>query len=204
MNASARPLALLRAVGLAYEPPEPVVGPTVTLRVPEMADYEAWADLRETSRAFLTPWEPAWPEDDLTRAAFRRRISRYRQDWRDDAGYALLVQRNEDGALLGGLTLTQVRRGVAQTISLGYWMGERHAGKGYMGAAVRLVCPFAFMRLGFRRIEAACVPHNMASVRLLERVGFTREGLARDYLCINGRWVDHALYALLKSDPIRT
>lgn len=208
MNASTkpspppRPLSLLRAVGLAYDPPPPVIGAKVVLRVPDMGDYEAWADLRGRSRDFLVPWEPAWPPDDLMRSAFRRRIARYRQDWRDDAGYAFFVHAKEDGALVGGLTLTNIRRGVAQTLSLGYWMGQAHAGKGYMSAAVRTLIPYAFGPLGFRRMEAACVPHNAASVSLLERVGFKREGLARQYLCINGVWMDHALYAILKGDPI--
>lgn len=199
---SPRPLSLLRAVGLAYDPPEPVIGPKVTMRVPDMGDFEAWAALRGASREFLVPWEPAWPPDDLTRSAFRRRVARYRQDWREDLGYALFVHRNEDGALVGGVTLTNVRRGVAQAVSLGYWMGRPYAGKGYMSAAVRTLIPFAFGALGFRRIEAACVPHNRASIALLEKVGFQREGLARQYLCINGVWTDHLLFALLKGDPV--
>lgn len=199
---AAKPLSLLRAVGLAYDPPEPIIGRKVTLRVPDMADFEGWARLRGASRDFLVPWEPAWPPDDLTRPAFRRRVARYRQDWREDQGYALFVYRNEDGALVGGITLTNIRRGVAQTVSLGYWMGEAFAGKGYMAAGVRTLIPYAFGALGFRRIEAACVPTNEASVRLLERVGFTREGLARQYLCINGAWMDHTLYGLVKGDAL--
>lgn len=200
--AAARPLALLRAVGLAFDPPEPVVGTKVVLRAPGMGDFDAWAELRAASRAFLAPWEPLWPADDLTRSSFRRRIARYRQDWRDDVGYAFFVLRGSDQALVGGLTLTNVRRGVSQSVSLGYWMGEAHAGRGYMSAAVRTLLPHAFGTLGFRRVEAACVPTNTASTRLLERVGFTREGLARQYLCINGVWMDHALYAIVKGDPI--
>lgn len=199
---AATPLSLLRAVGLAFVAPDPVVGSRVTLRLPDMGDFQAWAGLREASRRFLVPWEPAWPADDLTRPAFRRRIARYRQDWRDDQGYAFFVHRHEDGALVGGLTLTNVRRGVAQTVSLGYWMGEGFAGQGYMSAAVRTVIPHALGALGFRRVEAACVPHNAASVGLLERVGFTREGIARQYLCINGTWMDHALYAFVQGDRL--
>lgn len=202
MNTSPGRLLLLRAVGLAYDPPEPIVGSKVTLRVPDMSDYEAWAELRGASRAFLVPWEPAWPADDLTRQAFRRRVARYRQDWREDQGYAVFIRRNADNAVVGGITLTNVRRGVAQTVSLGYWMGEAFAGQGYMSAGVRALIPYVFGPLGFRRIEAACVPHNAASVGLLERVGFTREGLAREYLCINGTWMDHLLFAMIKGDPL--
>lgn len=199
---AASPLSLLRAVGIGFTAPPPVVGARVTLRLPDMGDFDAWARLREASRPFLVPWEPAWPHDDLTRTAFRRRIARYRQDWRDDQGYAFFLHRNDDGALVGGMTLTNVRRGVAQTVSLGYWMGQRFAGKGYMSAAVRTIIPYAFGALGLRRVEAACVPHNAASVGLLERVGFSREGVARQYLCINGTWMDHALYAFVQGDRL--
>ena len=95
-----------------------------------------------------------------------------------------------------------MRRGVSQTVSLGYWMGQAYAGKGYMSAGVRTLIPYAFGALGFRRVEAACVPHNQASVGLLERVGFTREGLARQYLCINGNWMDHVLFGFVKGDRL--
>lgn len=193
-------MSLLRVVGFGYEPPAPVEGKGVTLRMPDLSDYSAWRDLRLSSRDFLAPWEPTWAPDELQRASFRRRVIRYRQDWRDDVGYAFFVLRKPDDVLVGGLTLTNVRRGVSQTCSLGYWMGEVHAGKGHMSAAVSAVLDYAFGPLGFRRMEAACVPTNGPSVRLLERVGFRREGLAREYLCIDGRWMDHALYGVLKGD----
>ena len=104
--------------------------------------------------------------------------------------------------LLGGLTLGLVRRGVAQACTLGYWMGERHAGKGHMTEAVRGALRFAFSDLALHRVEAACLPNNLASRRLLERVGFQREGEARAYLRINGVWADHFLYGVLSSDRL--
>lgn len=192
-------MAFLRSVG-GFDVSLSIAGQGVRLRTPQMSDYAEWADLRERSRAFLTPWEPVWPRDDLTRTAFRRRLRRYAQDIREDQAYPFFVFRVPDDRLLGGITLSNVRRGVAQTCSLGYWMGAAHAGKGYMTAAVRAVVPFVFETLCLHRLEAACLPHNMASIRLLERVGFQREGLARRYLCINGLWQDHLLYALLRDD----
>jgi ribosomal-protein-alanine N-acetyltransferase len=160
-----------------------------------MTDFEEWAALRETSRDFLTPWEPTWPIDDLTRGAFRRRIKRYAEDLRSDQGYAFLIARNSDGALVGGLTLANIRRGVAQAGSLGYWTGLPFVRQGYMTAAVRAVIPFAFANLRLHRLEAACIPGNTGSMKLLEKTGFVREGYAREYLCINGIWQDHLLYA---------
>jgi [ribosomal protein S5]-alanine N-acetyltransferase len=106
--------------------------------------------------------------------------------------------RHSDGALVGGLTLANIRRGVAQACSLGYWMGLPFVRHGYMTAAVRAVVPFAFATLRLHRIEAACIPTNAGSIRLLEKNGFVREGYAREYLCINGIWQDHLLFARLK------
>jgi ribosomal-protein-alanine N-acetyltransferase len=166
-----------------------------------MTDHAEWAALREASREFLIPWEPTWPADDLTRGAFRRRIRRYSEDIRTDQGYAFLVFRKSDDVLVGGLTLANIRRGVAQAGSLGYWMGLPYVRQGYMTAAVHAIVPFALERLRLHRLEAACIPSNAGSIRLLEKNGFVREGYAHEYLCINGIWQDHLLFARLKDRP---
>jgi ribosomal-protein-alanine N-acetyltransferase len=176
-------------------------GAKVYLRPPQPVDWSAWAQLRAESRDFLAPWEPLWPADALQRSAFRRRLRYYARDAREGMGYAFLILRRDDDALLGGVTLSNVRRGVAQSCSIGYWIGKRHAGQGYMGDALRAVIRFVFDELGLRRIEAACLPSNEASQRLLSGAGFSQEGYARQYLCINGSWQDHLLFALLASDP---
>ncbi|HEV7260009.1 MAG TPA: GNAT family protein [Bosea sp. (in: a-proteobacteria)] len=172
------------------------------LRAPQATDYAAWAVLRMESRAFLTPWEPVWNEDDLTRTSFRLRVKRAAREIAADEAYSLFILDARSETLLGGLTLGLVRRGVAQACTLGYWMGERHAGKGHMTEAVRGALRFAFQDLALHRVEAACLPNNEASRRLLERVGFHQEGLARAYLRINGNWADHLLYAALASDRL--
>jgi ribosomal-protein-alanine N-acetyltransferase len=192
-------MAFFRTVAFAETLPT-IEGQGVTLRLPQMAEFEDWAALRTASRDFLTPWEPSWPADDLTRAAFRRRLKRYAEDWRTDQSYAFFIFRKQDNLLLGGLTLANVRRGVAQAGSIGYWLGMRFARNGYMTAAVKAVLPFCFETLRLHRVEAACIPSNTASIRLLERCGFLREGYARQYLCINGVWQDHLLFARLKDD----
>jgi ribosomal-protein-alanine N-acetyltransferase len=173
----------------------------VTLRPPQMGDYLAWAALRAQSRDFLTPWEPLWASDELSRSSFRRRVRHYQRDLREDLGYAFFIFAAASGALVGGLTLCNVRRGVTQACTLGYWTGAPYAHQGYMTAAVRAVIPFVFDTLELHRLEAACLPSNIASIRLLEKTGFMREGVARRYLRINGVWQDHLLYALLDSDP---
>jgi len=190
-------MAFFRTINFA-DPLPSVVGEGVMLRTPQATDHTEWAALREQSREFLTPWEPSWPADDLSRSAFRRRIRRYTEDLRSDQSYAFLIFRSTDGRLVGGLTLANVRRGVAQAGSLGYWMGLPFVRHGYMTAAVRAMIPFAFGTLRLHRLEAACIPTNIGSIRLLENTGFIREGYAREYLCINGIWQDHLLYGRLK------
>jgi [ribosomal protein S5]-alanine N-acetyltransferase len=179
-----------------------VRGDGLYLRPAEMRDFPAWSLLRERSRVFLMPWEPTWPADDLTRASFRRRIRRHSEEMEQDEAYSLLLFRESDDVLLGGLTIGQIRRGVAQAATLGYWMGQPFAGQGWMARAVRAATGFAFATLRLHRIEAACLPANEASIRLLTRTNFRQEGLARAYLRINGMWQDHLLFALLESDPV--
>ena len=178
-----------------------VQGQGVHLRPPAMADYAAWAELRNRSREHLMPWEPQWSRDELSRSAFRRRLRHYHREMKDDLGYALFIFRDVDGVLIGGLTLSNVRRGVTQAAALGYWLGAPHVRRGFMTEAVAAVTPFVFDELKLHRIEAACLPHNRASVRVLEQNGFQAEGLARRYLKIDGDWRDHLLFALLSDDP---
>jgi ribosomal-protein-alanine N-acetyltransferase len=176
-------------------------GDGVVLRPPRAADYLEWRDLRARSRAFLQPWEPTWAQDDLTRAAFRRRLAAYARDREAGVAFPFFVFRAADETLTGGVTLSNVRRGVAQMGSIGYWCGAPYARQGLTLAAVRTVARFAFATLALHRLEAACLPHNDASRRLLARAGFTEEGLARAYLKINGDWRDHVLFGLISPHP---
>jgi ribosomal-protein-alanine N-acetyltransferase len=194
-------MALFRLSPASYAAPL-VRGEGIYLRPPEMRDFEAWTDLRARSRAFLTPWEPAWPADDLTRASFRRRLHHNQQEIANDEAYPFLIFRDDDNVLVGGLSLGQIKRGVVQAATLGYWIGAPHARQGFMSVALRAVTGYAFTTLRLHRIEASCLPHNEASKKLLERTGFTREGYARAYLRINGIWQDHLVYGLLETDPV--
>jgi len=165
-----------------------------------MEDWSDWAALRSESREFLQPWEPAWPRDALTQAAFRRRLRQQARDRDAGTGFSLFVFRRDGEALLGGVTLSEIRRGVAQAVTLGYWIGQRHARKGYMAEAVECVNAHVFNALGLHRIEAACLPSNEPSRRLLEARGFRLEGLAQSYLKIDGVWRDHLLFALIDAE----
>lgn len=178
----------------------PIYGDGIYLRPAELRDYAQWSQLREQSREFLTPWEPVWPSDDLTQQSFRYRVKRHTEEMARDGAYSFLIFRQEDDLLVGGLSFGYVRRGVSQSASLGYWMGAPYARKGYMKRAVYAACLYGFDKQGLNRIDAACLPANEPSKRLLERVGFRHEGYARAYLNINGDWRDHLLFGLLSKD----
>lgn len=194
-------MAFLRSVSQETGPV--LDSPRLFMRTPVAADYVPWAELRAVSRERLVPWEPAWSRDELTRSAYRRRLRHYQRDLRDETGYALFIFRREDDRLVGGLSLSNVRRGVTLAVTLGYWIGAPFHNRGYMTEAVDTVLPFVFGTLWLHRIEAACLPSNQASIRVLEKCGFEREGLARRYLRINGVWQDHYLYSVLAEDMQR-
>ena len=174
-----------------------IEGEGIYLRPPRAADFAEWRELRLGSRGFLQPWEPTWPADDLTRAAFRRRLIAYARDRELGAAYPFFVIRSADHALTGGITLSNVRRGVAQTGAIGYWCGRPFTRQGHTLAAVRAMMRFAFRQLGLHRLEAACIPENAPSRALLVKAGFVEEGYAKAYLKINGAWRDHLLFGQL-------
>ena len=174
-----------------------VEGEGVLLRPPRASDYAEWRELRAVSRAFLQPWEPTWPADDLSRAAFRRRLLAYARDRDAGLAYPFFIYRSSDEALTGGITLSNVRRGVAQMGSVGYWCGRPFTRQGLTLAAVRALSEFAFRTLALHRLEAACIPDNAPSRTLLKKAGFAEEGFAQAYLKINGAWRDHVLFGQL-------
>lgn len=177
-------------------------GPKVILRAGDPADWHAWRTLRDASRTFLTPWEPSWPSNALTYTYFCGLLRRYAREWRKGEGYNFLIflknSENREGALVGGISLNGIERGIAQMGTLGYWMGEAYAGNGYMGEAASLVCHFAFETLLLHRLQASCLPRNQPSISLLRRLGFEEEGYAKAYLQINGMWKDHILWGKLR------
>lgn len=175
-------------------------GQGVLLRPPRPADYAEWAELRGGSRDYLQPWEPAWAEDDLTRAAFRRRLGVYAREMELGTAWPLFIFDSDEETLLGAITLSNIRRGVAEAGTLGYWIGQSHAGRGTATAAARAMLTFAFGALKLHRVEAACVPSNHASRRVLEKSGFRHEGLAKAYLKINGAWADHLLFGVIEDE----
>lgn len=175
-------------------------GPGLILRQPHLSDFREWAALREGSRDYLQPWEPQWAEDDLTRAAFKRRLALYQREIEQGTAWPFFILDRHSRALVGAITLSNIRRGVAEMGTLGYWVARPYAGEGRGTAAVKTMLHYAFGPLGLHRVEAACVPTNHASRRVLEKSGFQHEGQARAYLKINGVWADHLLFGVLASE----
>jgi len=172
----------------------------LSLRPPAHGDYRAWVGLRQDSRAFLIPWEPTWADDHLTRRSFTNRVYWAQRSITAGTAVPLFLIRRSDDALLGAITLDNIRRGPAQAATTGYWIGAEHARHGYMREALAAVVHYAFDTLDLSRIEAGCLPENTPSRRLLERCGYKHEGVAQSYLQINGRWRTHVLYASLRHD----
>ena len=178
-------------------------GKRVRLRAPVSTDFAAWSSLRGESRDHLEPWEPTWATDELSRESYRRRLRRYQQAERDGTGYMYFIFEAERHEFVGGLQISNIRQGIAQSAAtMGYWIGKRFAGRGLMTDAVVTTVNHCFQRMGFHRVEAACLPSNVASRRVLTKCGFTAEGTARKYLRINGEWQDHLLFAVISGDPV--
>ena len=170
------------------------------MQTPTLNDYAQWREVRGQSRHFLSPWEPLWADDDLEIPNFRRRIARYDRERQNDITYTVFLYLAERKVLIGGLSLSQVRRGVAQAGTMGYWMGALYANRGYMSKALPVFCAYCFEKLKLERIEAAAQPDNPSSLRLLRKSGFTEEGFARSYLRIAGQRRDHIMFSLLPAD----
>lgn len=172
----------------------------LTLRPPVHGDYAEWSNLRAQSREFLSPWEPSWSADHLSRKGFSNRVYWASRAISGGSAVPLFLVRRDDNALLGAITLDNIRRGPSQAGTLGYWVGEPYARHGYMREAISAVVHHGFEKLGLSRVEAACLPENAASRGLLEASQFKYEGVAQSYLQINGRWRTHVLYAALRMD----
>jgi ribosomal-protein-alanine N-acetyltransferase len=174
-----------------------LVGQRVILRAPQVEDWQDWVRLRGLSVGFLQPWEPEWPKNAVSRDYYMGYWRRLVRRWMQDREYAFLVCTKE-GALLGGVTITDIKRESVQAGTLGYWIGSPYAGRGFMKEAAALALDFALRDLQLHRVEATCMPENEPSLRLLVRLGMKEVGLVQRYMKINGQWRDHILFEKVK------
>lgn len=172
-----------------------ILGNNIHLRMARKSDYDEWYDVRNKNFEFLQPYEPTWSKDCLSKKHFFTRLRSDRHGASIDAKYAYLIFSNSNNALIGGININNVHRGVFQACSLGYWMAKEVNSKGFMSEAVNLLTNRCLTQMGFNRVQAATLVHNQASIRVLEKNGFDKEGIGKSFLKINGQWQDHILFA---------
>ena len=175
-------------------------GERIYLRPPKRRDALRWQKLRLYSKDFLVPWEPSWDSFSCSRRAYMRFLKNSNYLANMDRAYSFLIFNSTDKDLLGGVNVGNVRRGVAQSANIGYWIGKKYSRKGYMYEALRVLIPSLFVDLRLNRVEATILEENIASQKLLKKLGFKKEGKLRNYLKINGSWRDHVIYGLLQND----
>lgn len=176
---------------------------TLEIAGPERA--ELCAQFNRENAEFLAPWEPFVPSTSDNVEVLRATRQRAVDDALAGASYSfalLPASPTPDSPILGWITLSNVIRGVFESCNMGYKLDRRMQGFGYMTEAAHVTIDFAFRTLRLHRVMAAYMPHNQRSAALLRRLGFTIEGIARDYLFISGSWRDHVLTSLVNPDPI--
>jgi len=176
-----------------------VVTPRLVLRPPRPADVPELRHLLRANIDHLRPWEPAATpgEDPASLTVVANRIARQRRAWKRSDSYALLLTLREPGEpIVGRVTLGGVLRGAFQNAHLGYWVDREHQRRGLMTEAVQGAYAFAFGAAQLHRVQAAIMPRNAPSLRVMEKLGVRREGFAERYLEIAGTWEDHVLFAI--------
>ncbi|MGE0174452.1 MAG: GNAT family N-acetyltransferase [Oligoflexales bacterium] len=162
---------------------------------PERANEVAAFHL--ANREHLKERSPQRPEEFYTEEYWRRRLDQYIEDAANDRSYSFFVAPKTSDEIIGCVSYTNVVRGPFQACNLGYLVSRVHEGKGYTTEAVRRTITFMFEEKNFHRISAGYMPDNFASGRVLEKLGFQKEGVAKEYLLLNGRWTDHILASLV-------
>lgn len=192
-------MLLMNFSRIGFDNPE-LEGPRIVLRPPEMVAWKEWATLRMVSREFLAPWEPTWSPKALSRAHFRRYLRTQHRASQAGKSMPYFVYRRDDEKFIGSITIGNIQRGVSQKCSVGYWIGSAYSRSGFMTESLNCILSHCIYSLGLNRVEAACMPANIASRALLNQCGFKCEGYARKLFEINGIWEDHLLFAVVAED----
>ena len=177
-----------------------ITGQKVILRPPQYSDWKAWADERKKNKLYLQPWEPLWSINELERSSFVKRVRMFERLSHNDQAYSFLIFKSDYEDFIGEVNISNVQRGIIQSCTIGYWIAKDCEGKGMMSESLELVKEFIFSELKLHRIEAACLPHNMPSLKVLLKNGFIKEGTARKLLKINDKWQDHTVLSFILDD----
>ena len=181
-----------------------LVSERLVLRPPRTTDVGELRQRLRNNAAPLRRWSPAPQEgeDPASLTSVSKMVLRHRREWHRGEAYVLLLcARDEAESIIGRIALGGVMRGVFQNAYLGYWIDQDHQGRGLMTEAVKATVRFAFAQAALHRVQAAVMPNNPGSMRVLEKAGFRREGFAERYLCIAGNWEDHVIFAATSEEP---
>jgi ribosomal-protein-alanine N-acetyltransferase len=160
-----------------------------------MRDARAWRDVRARNREWLTPWEATVPPGDTTApATFRAMVRDLRHQAR--GGRAMPFAVTVDDVFVGQLTVSNIVGGSARWAQIGYWIDQEYAGHGVIPTAVAMAVDHCLFEAGLHRVEIAIRPENTASLRVVQKLGFTEFGYAPRYLHIDGEWRAHRLFAV--------
>jgi ribosomal-protein-alanine N-acetyltransferase len=177
----------------------------LVLRPPRTGDVGEIRRVLRHNHAHLKPWNPApRPGDDPTSITeVSNTVLRQRREWKAGRSFTFMLSvRHEPGRLVGKIALTGIMRGAMHGAYLGYWMDVDHQGRGLCPEAIGAVLDFAFGAAELHRVQAAIMPRNDKSLRVIEKVGFRREGYAERYLQIAGKWEDHILFARTREEHV--
>lgn len=175
------------------------------LRPPRTGDVTEIRRLLRANHEHLKPWNPAPPpgEDPASITEVSNSVLRQRRDWKRGRGYVfMLAEREQPGTFIGKIALSGVMRGAMYGAYLGYWMAADVQGRGLVTEGLRAVLDFAFGAAGLHRVQAAIMPRNPQSLRVIEKLGFRREGYAERYLQIAGKWEDHIVFARTREEHV--
>lgn len=175
-------------------------GSRILVKILEDNDAEKLLDLELKNRDFFQTYTPLRECDFYTLEGQLDRIRKNKEKKDLDELYSFGIYVIETEELIGNITLTEVLRGPLQSCYIGYYLDKNYNGKGYMTEAVRLVVSYAFNELKLHRLEAGVMPHNIGSIKVLEKSGFHKEGIAKKNVKINGRWEDHQVLAIVNDN----
>lgn len=182
-----------------------LVTPRLVLRPPRTTDVTEIRRLLRANHEHLKPWNPAPPpgEDSSSITEVSKTVLRQRREWKLGRGFVFMVaERENPTAFIGKIALSGIMRGAMSGAYLGYWMSSDTQGRGYVTEALAAVLDFGFGPAGLHRVQAAIMPRNARSLRVIEKLGFRKEGYAERYLQIAGKWEDHEIYARTREEHV--
>ncbi|WP_430786824.1 GNAT family N-acetyltransferase [Virgibacillus flavescens] len=176
-----------------------IKGTKIYLEALNQNHTQAVLDLETRNKDFFEPFTVSRESDFYTLKSIQVRLEKKEKDREEDKGYEFGIFLN-DGKLVGEIGLFKIERGPAERGMVGYSLDKEQNGKGYTTEALKLIVTYAFNELNLHRIEAGVMPHNVGSIRVLEKAGFHKEGIARKNVKINGRWEDHQIVAIINPE----